>query len=511
MYAALEGHSHLGIPKAVAQEFLSDDTEPRPEDVSDLSDFETAEAIRDGELPSPTQFGDFWLFDLRITGTGMAYRDALDEWAFRDPEKWLSDEFVQRCNGLPVIWLHPDGTGLNTEEFRERAIGNIVLPYIKGEEVWGVAKIFDSDAALAMQKTHRTTSPGVTPPKGATAISLESGARVLDEGLPLILDHLAICEAGVWDKDGPPTGVRLDSLIGKGEVVAEKTREELEAELKDAKARADAAEKERDDFKRKHDAAESEKEERENKEREDAKRRKDEEEAEREAIEKEEREKADAAKADAAKKADARKKHHDAEKHDGVVGDCARCDEHEKNDASCGAPVQTVEPNREEQIKDSKRIDELQAKIDRLTAERAPLSVDERNAVAAAFHRADSVYQMLGERTPQVLPGEKPIAYRKRLADGLRRHTKTFKDEQLHDSVSGRAFDLLEDGIYAEALAEAKNPTINDAAGILREVVTTKHGKTRTEFYGDSRAAWAPFMPQVGLRITRFGPAQKAS
>lgn len=459
-----------------------------------LSDFETAEAIRDGKLSSPQKFGDFWLFDLRITGTGMAYRDAIDEWAFRDPEVWTSPEFVQRCNGLPVIFEHPEGRGLNSDYYRENAIGTVILPYVKGDEVWGIAKIFDDDSATLMQTTHRSTSPGVTPPKGAEAISLEGGAKVLDEGLPLILDHLAVCELGVWDKDGPPEGIRLDSSTGKGEDVAEKTSEELlKEQLADAQRRADSAEKERDDAKAALDAAKKDAEEAEKERADKAKR--DAEEA--EAKEREERE-----------KADARKKRHDAEKHDGKHHDCAKCDaaeageEEERKD---GAPVEEINANREEAIKDSQtRIQRLEAELASMRAAQAPLTHADANAVAAAFHRADSVYQMLGEVTPQILPGERPIAYRRRLADGLRKHTKSFASETIQDSVTGAAFDIIEDRIYAEALNEAKNPTRHDAAGVLREVVTTAHGKTRKEFYGDSRVAWEPFMPPIGLKITRF-------
>lgn len=428
----------------------------------------------------------------------MAYRDAIDEWAFRDPSVWTSPEFVQRCAGLPVIFEHPDGRGLDSEYYRENAIGTVILPYVKGAEVWGIAKIFDADAATLMQTTHRSTSPGVTPPKGAEAISLEGGAKVLDEGLPLILDHLAVCELGVWDKDGPPEGIRLDS-IGKGAEVADQTLEELQAELAKTKRRADSAEAERDDAKSNLDKAKKDAEEAE-KEREDKAKRDADEEAAQEAEAREEREKADAKVAD-------RKKRHDAGKHDGKHNDCALCDaaEAEEAERKDGAPVETVNANREEAIKDSQtRIQRLESELAAMRAAQAPLSHDERNAVAAAFHRADSVYQMLGEQTPQIMPGERPSAYRRRLADGLRKHTKSFKTETIHDSVSGAAFDIIEDRIYAEALDEAKNPSRNDAAFVLREIVTHPNGKTRRDFYGDSRVAWAPFMPPVGVRITKF-------
>ena len=501
MWAAAEGHSNLGIPQSVGEEFVKHDAAGKP-NLGDLSDYEAAEAIRDGELSSPQKYGDFWLFDLRITGTGMAFRDSIGEWAYRDPEAWTSPEFVQRCNGLPVVFEHPEGSGLNSDYYRENAIGTIILPYVKGDEVWGVAKIFDDDTAELMKTTHRSTSPGVTPPKGAEAVSLEGGAKVLDEGLPLILDHLAVCELGVWDKDGPPEGIRLDSSAGKGKDVAEKTREELEKELDDAKRRADSAEKERDDAHEKLDAHEkADKARRDAEEKEPAdKAKRDEEESEKKALEEAEREKKDKA----------RKDRHDAAKHDGSHKDCARCDEsereeEEKKDRKDGASTEEINANREERIADSKRIAELEAKLAEVVAGQKPLSHEDANAVAAAFHRADSVYQMLGEQTPQILPGERPAAYRRRILDGLRKFTKSFKDERIHDSVAGRQFDIIEDRIYAEALEEAKNPTLNDSmVGVLRERVTVSHGKTKREFFGDSRAAWLPFMPPVGVKITRF-------
>ena len=103
MWAASEGHSNLGIPTEVGKEFTKSDSAGKPE-LGDLNDREAAEAIRDGELPSPTKFGDSWLFDLRVTGTNIAYRDSVDEWAYRDVKQWLTDDFIDRCNGLAVIF-----------------------------------------------------------------------------------------------------------------------------------------------------------------------------------------------------------------------------------------------------------------------------------------------------------------------------------------------------------------------------------------------------------------------
>ena len=469
-----------GLKAAIAgDEFRADAA------TAELTDHQTAEAIRDGDLPSPQQYGDFWLFDLRITGTGAAYRDSLDEYAIRDPELWCGQDFIDRCNGLTVTFGHPERAGLNHQEFQERAVGSIVLPYRKGDEVRGVAKIFDADAAALMQTTHRSTSPGVTPPKGSEAIVLKDGTKVLAEGLPLILDHLAICEAGVWDKDGPPDGVRLDSR---------KDHAVTEAEL-------EKVTKERDDAK-------------------------DEEESEREAVAKAEREEAE--------KKDARRKRHDCERMDGESDADwekrkadARKDETEeereerekrerddkaKKDA---APVKEVDANRGMKLDAKKVADlekshaELEAEVRRLREGHAALtrqpSIEDGNALAAAFHRADNVYQMLGEQTPRHYPGESPIAYRRRLANGLRSHSERWKDYTFHDALDAHAFELVENAIYDDAIAAAKNPTrVSGGAMVLRENKTERNGKTYTEFIGDARAAWIPFMPPTQTRIVKF-------
>lgn len=450
----------------------------------DATDHQVAEGIRDGKYASPQKVGDFWLFDLRVTGTGAAYRDSLDEWAFRDPKLWLTDEFVERAASLPVIWGHPERSGLNSEEYRERSIGNMVLAYIKGDEVWGVGKIFDADAALAMQTTHRSTSPGVTPPKGSTPVELNDGTKVLAEGLPLILDHLAVCEAGVWDKDGPPDGIRLDAAL-KGPTVADEDLEAVKKERDDAKAKLDAFEK--------ADAARKDAEEKEKAD----KAKKDE--SDKEAIEAAEKEKSDSA------KRDSRKDRHS--KHDGDIMDCARCDSEEETEREDkakkdAAPKTPVDADRGNELHDSK-FAAMQAEIDRLKAANRPLTMAERDEIAKAFHRADKAYQSLGDQTPQAIPGESPIAYRRRLANGLRAYTQSWKTYAFHDSQQSQDFRLVEDAIYSEAAAFAKTPQ-SDGKRVTREVVTYPHGKTRTEFIGDSRDFFAPFMHPRKFAVTKI-------
>ena len=480
-----------GVPQSVGKEFVEKDS---ADDAIPDTDFSIAEAIRDRRLPSPQKFGEFWLFALRITGTGAAWRESLGEWAFRDPEDWLSEEFVQRCNGLSVIFVHPEGAGLNTEEFRQRAIGTVILPYVEGDEVWGIAKIFDADAAELMQGSYRSTSPGVVPPEDSQAITLENGnrvLRVLAEGLPKILDHLAVCQAGVWDKNGQPSGVRLDSIIQKGDVVADKSEreQELEKEL-------EATRKERDDAKSRLDAAEGERkerEEREEKERADA-RRKDE--TDEEAMKAGEEGKADA------KRNDARKRHHDAKKHDGAVKDCARCDaeleEFERLDAAAEHEVEAGKGTEEvaHALKDSKeKIRSMEQQIADLQRAARPLSMTERDELSKALHRYDSLFQMLLDETPQPIPGETPIAYRKRAANSLRKYTQSFKTYAFHDAQQTTDFGLVEEAIIREATEYAKNPPAEALVGRVQAIkdTVTMPGKVITRFVGDQSVVWAPF------------------
>ena len=250
MEAAAHGHSTLGIPKSVGEEFVAKDEfneadHPRDADgkftdsennkiasaisaikeriaANELTDERTeldiAKAMRDGELDSPQRIGDLWLFDIRVTGTGVSYRPKHEEYVYRPPEFYLTDEFLERCSGLPVIFDHPEKKGqIDTDEWRQRAIGSIVLPYIPSEtterkdptEVWGIARIHDGDAAELMMTSHISTSPAVKfGAAGSTkTVRMDDGSRLMIEGNPNYIDHLAVCPEGVWDKGGEPRGV----------------------------------------------------------------------------------------------------------------------------------------------------------------------------------------------------------------------------------------------------------------------------------------------------------------
>jgi hypothetical protein len=180
-----------------------------------LTEYDMACAVADGTFSSPQRYMHMKLYKMRITGTGVALRlggeGEADEFVMRSPELYLTQSFLNRCQGLPVIWQHPEGDVLDSNEFKDRMIGTIVCPYIDDalQEIWGVAKVYDDDAMVLLDNQRMSTSPTVVFSRlsGNRTISLSSGDTLLIEGVPSLLDHLAVCEAGVWDKGKNPYGV----------------------------------------------------------------------------------------------------------------------------------------------------------------------------------------------------------------------------------------------------------------------------------------------------------------
>ena len=198
------------------------------------TEYDVAQLMAEGLLSSPQVYANMHLLALRITGTGLAYRSAIGEHVWRDASLYLNDEFLKRCNGLMVIMDHPEGSILTGEEFKKRAIGAVMLPYIRGDEVWGIARIYDEEAMNEICEGEISTSPSVVFDDTAenTTLKTEEGEPLLIEGKAFLLDHIAIVtkergSRGVWDKGGAPTGVELNNP----EVIP----------MTDAVAKADAA------------------------------------------------------------------------------------------------------------------------------------------------------------------------------------------------------------------------------------------------------------------------------
>ncbi|HEJ7901973.1 NUDIX domain-containing protein [Serratia marcescens] len=395
-----------------------------------LNEMDVAGLISGGQLTSPQFFRNMYLWALRITGTGVTWRSKFRQYAYRSPENYLTDEFLARCSGLPVIWWHPEKNVLNSEEFAARTIGAIAFAWIQGDEVWGMARIYDTDAAANLSTRQLSTSPTVT--GGDDVLINVDGEPLLLEGTPVLLDHLAICEQGVWDKLGDPAGVKSDTLNEVQKMDEEKVLALINQALdaRDSRAKADAEEKAKAD------------------------------------AEAEEKAKADAAEADEKAKADA-----------------AEAEEKAKADAA----------ETEEKAKADSELARIRADMEELK-NRVPQEVsdEERNEIADTQCKADSVFASFGERAPQPMAGERAMPYRRRIMTRLQKYSTDYKEVDLHAIADSQLLTIAEKKIYADAQASAAS-SLEPGAGLREVVRTDATGRRISNFIGDPSACWAPF------------------
>lgn len=510
-----------------------------------LDELGVAQAMASGRLTSPQRYENLWLFEMRITGTGVSYRLGLKEFVNRDESHYLNDHFLARCNGLPVILEHPKGILLNSKEFSKRVVGSIMLPYIKGTEVWGIAKIFDDETAALMQEHQLSTSPAVNwrNPDANNKVELEDGNKLLFEGKPSLLDHLAICPLGVWDKGGKPTGV-TSIEASRGDSVMKVTLKRIEGETDEGyaarvaeaqsqidQARGDAAilqtGKDNDNkvladvlggikamtaavesvtgdiksLKSRMDAAEDEKK---GDKKADARKRADafkfgargdaedddkfkgrmdaEEETLRGDME-EAGEDKDKAKADAKARRDAFEKECAKGDADDDDGDDAKGDKGKRGDAR-GDAADTV-------------IAELRARVETLQASIPKQPSDEEYGKFATVQaRADAIMMGFGASASRPLQGETLDAYRRRLLNPIQLHHPDWAKANLMVAAADSAMlDLAEKQIYEAAAVVSRSPA-NVPVGTLREIPgRTRAGHVMSEFAGESKVWMSRFMP----------------
>jgi hypothetical protein len=171
--------------------------------------------IAEGTMPSPSFHCGNAFFSLRLSGVGVAFRPSRNEFVYRPPEIWLSNEMLDRVRGLPVVVQHPPDQQLNGDELAKRVIGTIIHSYIEGDSLMGVARVIDESAAQALEKFGADTSPSVVL-NGSDNIVLDvgDGDVMLVEASPSLIDHIAVLPGpegrGVWGKGrGADAGVEL--------------------------------------------------------------------------------------------------------------------------------------------------------------------------------------------------------------------------------------------------------------------------------------------------------------
>ena len=410
------------------------------------NELDIARAIRDGALPSPQQYQNIWLFALRITGTGAAYRPGIKEFVWRDPALYLTDDFLERCQGLPVIFVHPSRTLLNSQEFTDRTVGTVFIPYLAGKDVMAVVRIYDQAAAQIMANNQLSTSPGVLFSKAqmdAEREKLPDGASLFVEGEPILLDHVAIVENGVWDVPGKPDGV-ITSLETKDATVAD--------ENDGAAAPAQRTED--------HSA------------------------------------KLDQILSGLSGVAAAQKEHG------------SRLDALGASHAALAGRMDALEGKigiegaKDQEVQDA---DEIKRRIDALETAGRPreISPEERNGLAAEQAEADRVHGAFGDSALPPIAGEDLNSYRRRQAILIQKRLAPatgalgrWKDLDL-STIPDAALPQIAGQIRADALEFARSP-IAAPAGTLREIRRRDAltGQQIIEFVGDP-SAW---MDQFGMR-----------
>jgi len=187
-----------------------------------LNETEVAALIADGTLSSPQFFINMWMFAIRVTGTGVTWRSADQQMAFRNPDDYLTPEFLQRVAGVPLIWLHPEKNKLDSDEFAKRVIGTLTNSWVADNgEVWAIARVYDAEAAEIMATRQLSTSPTVTYSEMQDSIIKNRRSASIGGRFPGIARPRCNCEQGVWDKLLAPTGVKSDSIPNEAEKMDE--------------------------------------------------------------------------------------------------------------------------------------------------------------------------------------------------------------------------------------------------------------------------------------------------
>ena len=185
--------------------------------MSAFNELDIARAVAEGVLPSPTIWQNASFVALRLSGTGPAWRASVGEFVHRDKAVWCSPEMLRRFLGCPIVIEHPPTGTMTSKFFGDRCVGYVIYTYVNEEEQapWGVLRCLDSTAASMITGGLFDTSPGIVIDPANCATVEVSGRKLLIEGSPLCIDHVALVytpngNRGVWTRDGEP-GVQVDA------------------------------------------------------------------------------------------------------------------------------------------------------------------------------------------------------------------------------------------------------------------------------------------------------------
>lgn len=173
---------------------------------------EILEKMMRDDITGPVILDNAILLNLRITGTGLAPRQYHGkEIMFNRPAGvFLSNKFLEMCNGLPITWEHAPN-GLNFDNWKEYIVGAIIKPYIKNStEVWGIGRIHSLDKLEQLYGGVESTSPFVT------SKNIENNNGIIEEDL-INLNHVALTPRGFWDQKKEEAPIKLGDITFKEE------------------------------------------------------------------------------------------------------------------------------------------------------------------------------------------------------------------------------------------------------------------------------------------------------
>ena len=331
-----------------------------------------------------------------------------------------------------------------------------------------------------------STSPSVVfdNTAGNTTLTTEDGSPLLIEGVPFLLDHIAIVtkargSKGVWDKGGEAAGVLLTNPEvstmndeSRSEPKADAAGDKLDMILQaisSISARVDSMEKNMpapplvtaaDKKKRKDD---------------DEDMRKDDDDEEEEEM----------------KKDDDMKHRKDSKRRDAEGSNPV---EHKEGE---------IKPDDDEEEMAKKMKAEEMAKKDDDEEEMAKKMDEEAAMYADTQAKCDSVLAAFGKSASRPLQGESLLAYRKRLLRGLQAYSDSYKDINLNVIKDSKLLDLAEKQIFADAIGASKAEH-NMPSGQLIEInERDRAGRTITKFKG-SMSAWLDDFKVPPMRATAF-------
>ncbi|EFN7859078.1 TPA: DUF2213 domain-containing protein [Escherichia coli] len=405
-----------------------------------LTELEVAERIRDGTVPSPVKFSNMWLVNLRITGTGLAYRAGLKEHVWRDPKLYLNEEFLRRCNGLPVIANHPDDAVLTEEDFKSRIVGSVMLPYIRGDEVWAVCRVYLQSIVEEITEGDVSTSPSVVFNSTSGNVEVQEGdTNFLIEGVPFLVDHIALVtkahgSLGVWDKDRIPAGVEVTNT---GEIEMEK--EELQALLQGVVNDALSGINQKiDGVVTRMDSLEQR----------------------------------DKARADAEEQA--KKEAEEKAKADEAAEEQRKADE--------AAAKEAEEQRKADEEAEKERND---------------------SALAEAQAKADSAFSACGKNAPAPFSGENVLDYRKRALIAMQKHSPAHKDVNIRAIADSATLAVLEDAIFSAARQSIEKEMMSTQGQLHKRIRNDEAGRRITEYQGDPNV-WLSAFKIPGRRLAKI-------